>query len=64
VSNVIDLEEYGHTKYWDTNPLARRVAHILHRKSWTDRWKAAKASNDYPTLDSLDREWELVESCY
>jgi hypothetical protein len=64
VSNVIDLVAYGHTDNWERNPLARRVSHIMHRKSWTDRWIAAKANNDYETMDSLDREWEVVQSCY
>jgi hypothetical protein len=64
VSNVIDLEEYGHTKHWDDNPLSRRVAQMMHRKSWKDRWLAATANKEYSVLDDLDREWEVVESCY
>lgn len=32
----------------------------MEEARWRERWRRAKAENDYDTMDRLQREWEML----
>lgn len=59
-SNVIDPVRLHVESCGQAGPVMALACRTFDRARWLQKWRKAEEEKDYPTMDRLDREYEMI----